>query len=412
MKDRAKIVVVGSGICGASIAMHLARLGETDVVVLEQGELVSGTTSHAPGLVGQLRSSAALTRMLMDSVALYRTLELDGVRGFDEVGSLRLASSTARLEELRRQHAWAERCGLEAHLVSPAEALAMFPAMSGDAITGALYLSSDGSATAPVLAGAMIREAKARGVSFEPRVRVSAIEQDRGRVEAVETTAGRIETETLVIACGIWSPVVAGLAGVSVPLVPMQHQYHETEPLEPITAATAKLGRPLPNVRDPDNLVYARVKNGGLSVGGYERNPRPWSAPIPGGENPTVLTYDAAHFEPLWQAALQRFPMLGESRPTRQVNGLESFTPDGAFLLGPIAKAPGLWIACGFCAHGVSAGGGVGKAMAEWIVEGQPQQDLAGMEIGRFGAEPPRGEELIARVKQIYGTYYDIAPAG
>jgi 4-methylaminobutanoate oxidase (formaldehyde-forming) len=228
-------------------------------------------------------------------------------------------------------------------------------------------------------------------------------------VRTVETTAGRIETETLVVACGIWSPTVAGLAGVSVPLVPMQHQYHETEPLPEITAAIGSEGRTLPNVRDPDHLVYARVKNGGLSVGGYERNPRAWAAPIPSGENPTVLTYDAAHFAPMWQAAMQRFPMLARSQPTRQVNGLESFTPDGSFLLGPIAAVKGMWIACGFCAHGVSASGGVGKAMAEWIVEGKPQQDLSAMEIGRFGANPPSGEELIASVKQVYGTYYDIA---
>jgi len=412
MKERAETVVIGAGICGASIAMHLAKLGRTDVVVLEQGELVSGTTSHAPGLVGQLRSSAALTRILKDSVALYRTLELDGVRGFEEVGSLRLASSAARLDELRRQKHWAEQCGLEAHLVSSDEALAMFPAMSSEAITGALYIPSDGSATAPVLAGAMIREAKRLGVEFRPRARVTAIERKADRVSAVETTAGRIETASLIVACGIWSPVVAGLAGVGVPLVPMQHQYHETEPLEEIADAAAKLGKPLPNVRDPDNLVYARVKNGGLSVGGYERNPRAWTAAIPGGENPTVLTYDAAHFEPLWQAAVRRFPMLAASKPTKQVNGLESFTPDGAFLLGPIAAVGGMWIACGFCAHGVSAGGGVGKALAEWIVEGKPQQDLAGMEIGRFGTRPPAGEALVARVSQVYGTYYDIAPAG
>jgi 4-methylaminobutanoate oxidase (formaldehyde-forming) len=410
MKDRAEIVVVGAGICGASIALHLARLGRPDVTVLEQGELVSGTTSHAPGLVGQLRSSAALTRMLRGSVALYRTLELDGIQGFDEVGSLRLASSTARMEELRRQERWAQECGLEAHLLSPGDALALFPAMSEREIEGALYIPSDGSATATVLAGAMIREARSRGVTFQPHARVTAIERKGGRVSAVETTAGRIETEALVVACGIWSPAVAQLAGVSVPLVPMQHQYHETEPLSEILDATARLGKPLPNVRDPDKLVYARVKNGGLSVGGYERNPRAWSAAIPVGENPTVLAYDAAHFAPLWEAAVERFPMLAESRPTKQVNGLESFTPDGAFLLGPIGAVPGMWIACGFCAHGVSAGGGVGQAMAEWILQGKPQQDLSGMEIGRFGATPPAGEELVSRVRRVYGTYYDVAP--
>lgn len=403
MKDRAKTVVVGAGIAGSSIAMHLAQRGHADVLVLEQGELVSGTTSHAPGLVGQLRTSPALTKLLMDSVALYRGLELDGVRGFQEVGSLRLASSRARLVELRRQHASAARSGLEAHLLSPSEAFLAFPAMRPDGIEGALFIPSDGSATAPVLAGAMIREAQARGVEFQLRTRVTAIEHRAGRVRAVQTTQGRVETETLVIAAGIWSPLIAALAGVAVPLVPMQHQYLETEPLDELT------GRTLPNVRDPDNLVYVRLKNDGLSVGGYERNPRVFTSPIPDGPDPTTLPYDGQHFDALWQSAVRRFPLLATSRPARRVNGLESFTPDGAFLLGPSSQVNGLWIACGFCAHGISAGGGVGNAMAAWIIDGQPPLDLSGMDIRRFGAAPPAGEALVAAVRQVYSTYYDIA---
>ncbi|MGD9720148.1 MAG: FAD-dependent oxidoreductase [Pirellulales bacterium] len=404
MKDRAEIVIVGAGIAGASIALHLARRGRTDVLVLEQGELISGTTSHAPGLIGQLRTSPALTRLLMDSVELYRGLELDGVSGFQEVGSLRLASSRARLDELRQQQASAARSGLTAHLLGPDQALRKFPAMNSESLEGALYIPSDGSATAPVLAGAMIRDAQALGVAFQPQTRVTAIDLRGQGVSAVQTTSGRVETKTLVIAAGIWSPLVAQLAGIAVPLVPMQHQYVETEPIEEL------VGRTLPNVRDPDNLVYARLKNDGLSLGGYERNPRALAGAIPAGPDPTQLVYDERHFDVLWQSAVRRFPALAKTRLARRVNGLESFTPDGAFLLGPCSTVRGLWVACGFCAHGVSAGGGVGKAMAEWIVEGRPALDLSGMDIGRFGKAPPAGDELVAAVRQVYSTYYDVTP--
>jgi 4-methylaminobutanoate oxidase (formaldehyde-forming) len=239
---------------------------------------------------------------------------------------------------------------------------------------------------------------------FEPRVLVTGIERRGARVNALETTQGRVETETLVIASGIWSPLVAQLAGVAVPLVPMEHQYVETEPIAELA------GRVLPNVRDPDRLVYARIKGDGLSVGGYERNPRALASAIPQGPDPTTLSFDPQRFEALWQGALTRFPALAASSLARKVNGLESFTPDGAFLLGPSRDVEGLWIACGFCAHGVSASGGVGKAMAEWIVEGRPSLDLSAMDIGRFQATAPAGQRLLDAVRQVYSTYYDLAP--
>ncbi len=164
-------------------------------------------------------------------------------------------------------------------------------------------------------------------------------------------------------------------------------------------------------MRDPDHLVYARVKNEGLSVGGYERNPRALTGAIPAGPDPTTLAFDEGHFDVLWQNAVRRFPALATSRPARCVNGLESFTPDGAFLLGPTSAVRGLWIASGFCAHGISAGGGIGQAMAEWIIEGRPSLDLSDMDIGRFGAAVPAGEALVAAVRQVYSTYYDVTPA-
>jgi sarcosine dehydrogenase len=405
LRDRARVVIVGAGIAGASIAYHLAQQGWRDVAVLEQGGLVGGTTSHAPGLVGQLRSSVSLTRMLMDSVALYRQLSVDGTPGYHEVGGLRLASSKGRLAEIERQAAFARGVGLEAHLLGPGEAAELFPLMSLDGVEGALYLPSDGSAQAPVLARALIREAEAQGVTFHPHTPVEAIEIDRGRVRSVATPAGRIETEALVVAAGIWSPLVARRAGIELPLMPMQHQYVVTVPLPELADRT------VPNLRDPDRLVYLRQAEQGLIVGGYERDPRPFPPDgIPSGPDPTVRAFDAAQFAPLSRAAAERVPCLGAAGLSRQVNGLESFTPDGEFLLGPSAQVQGCWFACGFCAHGVAGSGGVGKAIAAWITAGDPGLDLREMSPDRPGIAGLDAAALRQRVCNVYGTYYDLRP--
>jgi len=402
MPQHARIVIVGSGIAGASIALHLARLGWRDVVVLEQGEPVSGTTSHAPGLIGQLRADASLVKLLMYSVSLYRTLRVDGQPGFFEDGGIRLASSKERLEEIRRQAAFASAAGLEAHLIGPREVKERFPLVNLDGVEGGLLVPSDGSATAPILARAMINEATALGVAFHARTRVQAIEKTAGRVRAVVTSAGRIETETLVVACGIWSPLVAGMAGVAVPLVPIEHQYVVTAPIAEIA------GRELPNLRDPDKLVYMREKDGGLSLGGYEPNPRPFRGVIPDRADPTVQEFDGGHFDQLLRAATQRVPAIGSVELTRRVNGLESFTPDGGFLLGPSRDVPGLWVACGFCAHGISGGGGVGRVIAEWIVNGQPSIDVSHLRFDRFGSRASDRQFVERSAVQTYSTYYSI----
>src|SRR5581483_6141791 len=208
MPTHARAVIVGSGIVGASIAYHLARLGWRDLVVLERGDLAGGTTSHSPGLVGQLRSSAVLTRMLMDSVALYRTLAVDGAPGFLGEGSLRLASSPARWAQLRQQAEFARGVGLEAHLLTAQEAGRLCPLLSLAGVEGAFYLPGDGSAVAPVLARALIHEAQTLGVTFSTHAPVQGIEVSEGRVRAVRTAAGRIEADTLIVAAGIWSPLV------------------------------------------------------------------------------------------------------------------------------------------------------------------------------------------------------------
>jgi 4-methylaminobutanoate oxidase (formaldehyde-forming) len=403
MDANARAVIVGAGIAGASIAYHLAQLGWRDVVVVEQGELVSGTTSHAPGLVGQLRSSVSLMRMLMYSVSLYKTLSLGGVPGFQGEGSLRLASSKGRLEQLRQQYRLARSVGLEAELLGPDEAARLFPLMNRAGVEGALHIPHDGSASAPVLAQALIDAARAQGVVFHPRTRVQSIEVRNGGIHSLMTSAGRIATETVVVAAGIWSPRVGRLAGVDLPLTPMHHQYAQTGPVTDLPE------HPLPNLRDPDNLIYLRQREQSLVVGGYERHPVPFDVDaIPDNPNPTVQPFDAGQFADLLRLAAGRVPSLAWATLARQVNGLESFTPDGEFLLGPAPAVKGFWAACGFCAHGVSGAGGVGKVLAEWIVNGDPGLDLSAMALDRFGPQSLTRQAIQQAACRIYGTYYDL----
>jgi 4-methylaminobutanoate oxidase (formaldehyde-forming) len=404
MHTSARVVVIGSGIAGASIAYHLTGLGWRDVVVLEQGALSSGTTSHAPGLVGQLRSSISLTRMLMDSVALYQGLQVDGQPGYFTVGSLRLASSPARMEELRRQTGYARSVGLDAQLLTPHEAQALFPLMSLTGVEGALYLPGDGTARAPILAEALIEKARLGGATFYAYTRVSGIEVQNGRVQAVQTAHGRLACEHVVVAAGIWSPRSGRMAGVNIPLLPMQHQYVLTAPLPELSATQS-----IPNLRDPDKLVYYRQEGAGLILGGYERNPLACEHDaLPEGEHPTIWPYDEARFSSLLASSCERVPALAQTALVRQVNGLEAFTPDGEFILGEAPEVRGYWVACGFCAHGVSGAGGVGKLLAEWIVEGEPGLDVWHMDIRRFGAHTGSRSYLSTRVQEIYSTYYDI----
>jgi glycine cleavage system aminomethyltransferase T/glycine/D-amino acid oxidase-like deaminating enzyme len=404
MHEQARVVIIGSGIAGSSIAYHLTELGWRDIVVLEQGPLIGGTTSHAPGLVGQLRSSVSLTKMLMYSVDLYKRLALDGRPGYFEVGSLRLASSRERMEELKRQAGFARGVGLEAELVSTSEAKRMFPLLDIQGVEGALYLPGDGSARAPILAGALANMARESGATFYAHTPVTGLEVVNGRVQAVVTPQGRIRTEIVVVAAGIWSPRIGRMAGVSLPLVPMQHQYVVTGPLPELHGAT------VPNVRDPDKLVYFRQDGDCLVLGGYERDPAAFAVEaIPDGENPTVHPFDEPRFESLLAGAVERVPGLREAELAKRVNGLESFTPDGEFILGESPDVRGFWAACGFCAHGVSGSGGVGKMIAEWIVEGEPGLDLWHMDIRRFGAYTASRRYISTRVNEVYSTYYDIS---
>jgi glycine/D-amino acid oxidase-like deaminating enzyme len=407
MMRRTQVAIIGGGIAGASIAYHLSELGVRDVIVLEQSKLVSGTTSHAPGLVGQLRPSTSLMQLLMHSVALYRKLSFEDEIGYVGEGSLRLASSVARWNQLKKQADYARSVGLETHLIGPTDIRAMAPLLDLSGVEGGLHIPSDGSATAPVLAKAMMRDAQARGVDVVTDCRVRQIEVGNGPVRALVTDHGRVECENLVVAAGIWSPLIAEMAGVQLPLTPMMHQYAVSDDIP-------ELGdRLMPNMRDPDHLIYARQRGRQLVFGGYERMPVTFdSDAIPHRSDPTVLAFDAARFDELQRATVRRIPALATAPPRQTVCGLESFTIDGEFLLGPAPRLPNFWSACGFCAHGVSSAGGIGKALAEWIVHGDPGIDLSEMSLSRFAGQTWTVQETRSGARRVYSTYYDLPPQG
>jgi glycine cleavage system aminomethyltransferase T/glycine/D-amino acid oxidase-like deaminating enzyme len=403
MRSEAQAVVIGGGVGGASIVYHLARLGWKDVLLVEQYDLTSGSTWHSAGLVGQLRSSVSLTRMMMYSVGLYADLRRETGKdpGWHEVGGLRLASSPERLQELRRQAGWAETFGLPLEIVSAAEAQSRFPLMSPEGVLGAAWLPGDGYLDPSQLTFALADGARRYGAEIVTRARVTDIALRNGRVHEVVTDRGRIRTDVVVNAGGMAAPDIARLVGVTVPIITMAHQYLVTEPFAPPL-------EPLPTLRDPDNLVYFRTEVGGLVMGGYERDPAPFGLDgIPAGFEAQLLTEDWDRFEELMEGAVRRVPTIERAEVKRFVNGPEAFTPDGEFILGE-SEVPGFWVAAGFCAHGLAGAGGIGKVMAEWIVDGEPEYDLWHMDIRRFGRHYRSQRYALARTTEVYSQYYDI----
>ncbi|MBA2297153.1 MAG: GcvT family protein [Actinobacteria bacterium] len=402
MKSSARAVVIGGGVGGCSILYWLSRLGWEDVVLVERDLLTSGSTFHSAGLVGQLRSSLSLTSMMMSSVELYRALseEVGLETGWREVGSLRLASSPERLEEITRQSGWAKTFGLPLELISPAEAQALFPPMSTDGVLGAAFLPTDGYIDPSQLTFALAEGARRRGSELYTDTTVRSVTVRNGRVAGVVTDKGEIETEIVINAGGIFAQELGALAGVDVPIVPMAHEYLVTRP--------SGLPLEMPTMRDPSLLVYFRPESGGLVMGGYEREPLPWSLDgIPADFNGKLLEEDWLRFEPLLENAIRRVPSLGEMEVVKLINGPEAFTPDGEFILGP-SDVRGFWVAAGFCAHGLAGAGGMGKLVAEWVVEGTPSLDVWHMDSRRFGAAYRSREYTLARTTEVYSTYYDV----
>ncbi len=406
MRDRARAVVIGGGVGGASILYWLTRLGWEDVLLVERADLTSGSTFHSAGLVGQLRGSLSLTRMMMNSVELYRTLadEVGLETGWHEVGSLRLASSEERMEELARQAGWAKTFGLLLELISAEEAQRLFPPMALDGVLGAAYLATDGYIDPSQLTFALAEGARRGGAEIATNTRVTAIGVERGRVTGIETDKGSVEAEVVVNAGGMFAGEIGRLAGVNVPVIPMAHEYLITKPRD--------VPLDVPTIRDPSLLVYFRGESGGLVMGGYERHPAPWGLDgIPPDFNGQLLPEDWERFEELMTNAVVRVPELEEAEVVKLVNGPEAFTPDGEFILGE-SDVRGFWVAAGFCAHGLAGAGGMGRLVAEWIVEGVPSLDVWEMDSRRFGAAYASQAYTLARTLEIYSTYYDVKYPG
>ncbi len=413
LPDSARCVIIGGGVGGASIAYHLAKHGYSDVVLVERAELTSGSTFHSAGLVGQLRGSVTLTKMMMHSVDVYRGLaaesELDP--GWVECGGIRLASTPERMEELRRQAGWAKTFGLPLELISAAEAKQMFPLMSTEGVLGAAWLPTDGYIDPSQLTYALADVARREGdLRVFQNTRVVGIEVAGGRVHGVETERGRIEAEVVVNAGGMYGAEIGRMAGVRVPVIPMSHQYLVTQPFREHAA-----DRRLPTLRDPDLLIYFREDGGGLVMGGYERESKPAFLPdgtegldrIPTDFNGRLLEDDWERFEEITENSKRRVPAMDDVRITKLINGPEAFTPDNEFCLGE-SEVRGFFVAAGFCAHGLAGAGGIGRVIAEWIAEGEPSLDLWEMDVRRFGAQYRSPAYTHARIRETYETYYDI----
>ncbi|MGH2605620.1 MAG: FAD-dependent oxidoreductase, partial [Anaerolineales bacterium] len=401
--SQARVIIIGGGVGGCSIAYHLTLMGWTDVVVVERNELTSGSTFHSAGLVGQLRSDVNLTKMIRYSTDLYRRLKDEtGVDpGWREVGSLRLASSPERLEELKRQVALSRSFALPLELISPGEAYELFPLMQMDGVEGAVYLPTDGFIDPTGLTMALAAGAKVRGARFLTQTRVQSLELSDSRVQAVVTDHGRIEGEVVVDAAGQWAAEIAALAGLSLPVVPMAHLYLITKPIAGVKSE-------FPTVRDPDLLIYFREEVGGLVTGGYERTPAPWGLDgIPADFNNKLLPPDWERFTPLMENSIRRVPALETAEVVQLINGPEGFSPDGEFLLGP-TTVKGLWVAAAFCAHGLAGAGGTGKVMAEWIIDGHPEWDVWRLDLRRYGPHYKDQPYTVARTVETYSKYYDI----
>ncbi len=405
LPSTAKAVVIGGGIVGCSTAYHLAKLGLTDTVLLERKKLTSGTTFHAAGLVGQLRSNANITQLLGYSVDLYNSIEDETglATGWKMNGGLRLACNEERWTEVKRQATTAHSFGLEMDLLTPKEAQELWPLMNVDDVIGAAFMPTDGQANPSDITQALAKGARMSGVQIFEDTAVLDIEITKGKIIAIITHAGRIECERVVCCAGQWSRDFAARVGVNVPLVPMHHQYMVTEQITGVLPN-------LPTLRDPDRLTYYKEEVGGLVMGGYEANPIPWAEDgIPKDFHYTLLDSNFDHFQPLIELSLGRVPALESAGIKTLTNGPESFTPDGNFILGEAPELKNFFVGTGFNAFGIAAGGGAGMALAEWVAKGEPPFDLWSADIRRFGRPHLDTDWVRTRTVEAYGKHYTMA---
>lgn len=377
MKTHAEIVVIGGGIYGAQVAYHLAKYGRKDVVIVEKGEIASGESSHAAGLVTQFATSQAMLKFRMYSVELYSELGL-----FDHVGSLRVASSPEQLKELERSVSRAKALGLDCEVISPSETLKIMPQITDKELYGGVYLPRDGQLDPYTVTTSMVKFAKDLGVEVYTHTRVTGIKLSvKGEVEAVVTDKGEIRCEIIVNAAGMWAPRVAAMAGLNVPTTPVDHQHIALR-----AVPGHEFDSKTPCLRDPDNLVYMRQEQGGLVIGGYEPKPLPrWIDGTPWEHGSKSFPGDYDQFEMLLEGAIRRLPFLDQAGIITLVRHPGAYTPDCQPLLGPMPDARGFWMMAGMSLNGYGGAGGMGKLMAEWIIEGEAPMDVYGLRATRFG---------------------------
>ena len=407
--SHARAVIIGAGIVGCSVAYHLTRLGWRDIVVVDQGPLfeTGGSTSHAPGLVFQVNPSRMMTAFARYTVGLWTGMELDGEPCAKSVGSLEVAWTPERLEDLKRKVGLGMSWGVEAHLLGPSEARDFFPLLS-KRILGAIYVPSDVHTRATRPAEAMARAAQRRGAAFFGGVRVTGFDTDHGRVTAVLTDAGAIRTDLAVSCAGIWGPRVGALAGVPMPLSPMQHIYAVTEPLRELAGAGEEISLPL--LRHQDEAMYFRQEGESMGIGSYRHEPlvvEPDGVPdfADPASPPAEMPYTPRHFAHARAVAGDVLPALQDAGLTRRFNGLFSFTQDGFPVLGESPDLCGFWSAQ---AVWITHAGGVGRAMAEWIANGEPGEDLREGDVLRFHRHALARPYVRARASQQYREVYDI----
>ncbi len=407
-RHAARHLIIGGGIIGCSVAYHLARRGEREVVLLERAGLTEGATWHAAGLVGQLRSTRNTTRMLMKSVAMYARLEAETGLACDwrQSGSLRLCASEARLLETRRLATMARSFGLEMRMISPAEAQALFPYISTDGLRGAAFIPSDGHVDPAGLCLSIAAGARLHGADIRQRVEVTDFATRNRRITGVETSEGLWEAETVTLAAGMWSREIGARLGLVIPACALEHQYIVTEPIPDFPQG-------LPTLRDPDRLVYYKPEAGGrLVVGGYEDNTRAFGeAGIPGHFLRQLLPDDLERFAPLAEKAALTTPILAEIGIRQVINGPIPYSADGDFVIGPVPGVENLMLATGFL-YGIAAAGGAGEMIAEWITEGRPSLDLWPLDNRRFGPHHGARAFMYPRAVEHYAHHYKLRPPG
>ena len=410
---RARAVIVGGGVIGTSVAYHLTRLGWSDVLLLEQGTLSCGTTWHAAGLVGPLRASEGGTRLVQYSAELYASLEAETgqATGYRNVGGVIVARTEDRMVQLRRTAANAAAYDLDCELLTPAQASGRWPVMAVDDLLGAIWLPGDGKVNPTDVTMALARGARMRGARIAERVRVTGFtvaETAAGRrVTGVRTEAAGheqvVEADVVVTCAGQWAKALGDRAGVTVPLHSAEHFYVVTEQIDGVHPD-------LPIMRDPDGYTYFKEEVGGLVVGGFEPEAKPWRSPdtIPYPFEFQLLDEDWEHFSVLMEQAVHRIPVLAETGIRQFYNGPESFTPDNQFLLGETPGLRGHFVGAGFNSVGIASAGGAGRALAEWIVEGEPTVDLVGVDVRRFAPFNANNRWLRARVAEVLGLHYAV----